>query len=145
MYIFNYLSEFENLSGYVEDTSICELNFKKFTLEGKKEGVTNLIIEKEGAYQKVKIEVKKENSLTSNWTFEQLIESKQRKNFVVIGDSVSADETYFNKDKTYASLVSNLVGGKLIKNYAIGGTTATYMYKGSNIEKEYGMPKKIAF
>ena len=83
--------------------------------------------------------MKNNNELSLNdWTFADILPLKIRKNFIVIGDSVSADETYNNKDKTYAKIVANLVGGKLIKNYAIGGTTVTYMYKGSNIEIEYG-------
>ncbi len=60
------------------------------------------------------------------------------KNFVVFGDSVSAEETYDNRGKTYVDLIVRALHGNLLRNYAIGGTTVTYMYQGSNIEKEYG-------
>ncbi|MCQ2742069.1 MAG: SGNH/GDSL hydrolase family protein [Bacilli bacterium] len=73
----------------------------------------------------------------NNWTFEQRKNDFKDKRFVVFGDSVSANETYQNNGKTYCHLLCNYLGAEYVKDYAIGGTTVTYMYPGSNIEKEY--------
>lgn len=137
-YLFAYVSSYDDLTFEMLDSEIAEYNVKSKTLIGKKKGNTGLLVRQGDKCQMVEIEVLDKGSLNRAWNFEQIATEKTRKNFIVIGDSVSADETYFNKDKTYAKLVADLVGGQLIKNYAIGGTTGTYMYKGSNIEKEYG-------
>ena len=58
------------------------------------------------------------------------------KKIVAFGDSLTAQST-IKCPKTYLNLLFNDCGMKYFENYAIGGTTATYMYKGSNIDKEY--------
>ena len=58
------------------------------------------------------------------------------KNLLILGDSVSAQATIGN-DKTYSTLLKEELNINELKNAAIGGTTLTYMYEGSNIYKEY--------
>ncbi len=64
------------------------------------------------------------------------------KGLISIGDSLTADST-IGCEKTYPHLIKNKYEMASLKNYAIGGTTATYMFKGSNIEKEYTQPDKL--
>lgn len=58
------------------------------------------------------------------------------KNLLILGDSVSAQATIGN-NKTYSTLLKEELNINELKNAAIGGTTLTYMYEGSNIYKEY--------
>ena len=64
------------------------------------------------------------------------------KHLIAIGDSLTADST-IGCEKTYPHLIKNKYQFASLKNYAISGTTATYMFKGSNIEKEYTQPDKL--
>lgn len=64
------------------------------------------------------------------------IKNFQNKNLLILGDSVSAQATIGN-DKVYATLLKENLGIKNVYNAAIGGTTLTYMYEGSNIDLEY--------
>lgn len=59
------------------------------------------------------------------------------KNVLIIGDSVSAKETIGLENKTYSDLLKEHLNINTLLNAAIGGTTLTYMYEGSNIYKEY--------
>lgn len=73
-------------------------------------------------------------NLISNFNFDT--KNLSNKKIIAIGDSVTAnatvggEDTYFNK---FAKHYNMVIG----TNYAIGGTTATYMYDESNIYKEY--------
>ena len=58
------------------------------------------------------------------------------KNLLILGDSASAQATIGN-NKTYSTLLKEELNINELKNAAIGGTTLTYMYEGSNIYKEY--------
>ena len=60
----------------------------------------------------------------------------ENKNLLILGDSVSAQATIGN-DKVYATLLKENLKLNNVYNAAIGGTTLTYMYEGSNIDKEY--------
>lgn len=77
------------------------------------------------------------NSVSPNWKFSELLTNGKGKKLIVIGDSLSAEETYNNAGKTYCSVIAEKTGMIFKKNYAIGGTTATYMFPGSHVEIEY--------
>ena len=59
------------------------------------------------------------------------------KKLLVLGDSVSARLTIGLENKTYSMLLQDELNLKEVDNQAIGGTTLTYMYEGSNVDKEY--------
>ena len=91
-------------------------------------------IEYGGRTQYVDIEVK-EPGTTPNVPF-NLFRLKGKK-IIAIGDSVTASATIYNQD-TYFDLFAKKFEMVKGTNYAIGGTTATYTYYGSNIYKQYG-------
>ena len=61
----------------------------------------------------------------------------ESKNVLILGDSVSAKATIGFENKTYSDLLKENLNINNLHNAAIGGTTLTYMYEGSNIDKEY--------
>lgn len=69
-------------------------------------------------------------------TYEFCKERLATKKIVAFGDSVTANAT-IGGEKTYYNLFADEYKMNAVKNYAIGGTTATYMFEGSNIYKEY--------
>ena len=81
------------------------------------------------------INVFNDNELSS--TFEINYERFSNKSLLILGDSVSAKETIGLENKTYSKLMEENLNLKHLHNAAIGGTTLTYMYEGSNIDKEY--------
>ena len=79
--------------------------------------------------------------LVNSSTFDFNIHRLEGKNIVSFGDSVTADATIGASGLTYPRLFASKYSMNFKANYAIGGTTATYMYKGSNIYKEYANNK----
>lgn len=61
----------------------------------------------------------------------------ENKNLLILGDSVSAKSTIGFENNTYSDLLKKHLNINILHNAAIGGTTLTYMYEGSNIDKEY--------
>ena len=108
-------------------------------LEGINEGVTDVILEYEGKYQKVPVTVHETGHFSDNFAFNR--QHLYKKNIIAIGDSVTAQATVGNSVSTYVTLFANRYEAEVYGNFAIGGTTATYMYKGSNIYKEYSNNK----
>ena len=100
------------------------------------EGETYLVLKYKGMQQRVNVYVK---DLKSDYTFTK--ERLYGKKIVAFGDSVTADATIGKNGQTYSRRFASRYEMDYIKNYAIGGTTATYMYKGSNIYKEYANNK----
>lgn len=80
------------------------------------------------------INVLKENALSDSFTLSY--ERLANKNLLVIGDSVSAQAT-IKDGKTYSTLLKEACNMNILDNQAICGTTLTYMYENSNIDKEY--------
>ena len=135
-----YLKEkFENYKGLIvisKDNEITSYNSQTKMLNAYKEGETDIVLKYKGQNQLVKVIV---GDLGSKYTF-----TKERlfsKKIVAFGDSVTADATIGNSGKTYSRRFASRFEMEHKKNYAIGGTTATYMYKGSNIYKEYANNK----
>lgn len=98
-------------------------------------GTTALYIKENDLLQKVNITVGEIGTYSSNFAFDYAHLEDQK--IVAFGDSVTAQAT-IGLEKTYFTLFAehfNMICGT---NYAIGGTTATYMYPGSYIEREYG-------
>ena len=114
-------------------------DFEDYYIKALAKGETTLTITKETKRQTVKLSVIDNGTYVDPYKFsKELLEGK---NLAVFGDSVTAVATIGNAAATYASRFASHYGMNLLKNYAIGGTTATYTYFGSNIYKEYGESK----
>ncbi len=61
----------------------------------------------------------------------------KNKNLLMLGDSQSAQATIGEGNKTYSTLFKEYFQMNKLINASIGGTTLTYTYEGSNIDKEY--------
>ena len=103
-------------------------------LTGVSVGETNVLFEKNGIKQLVPVKVYEKGALSLTFSF-----SKERlagKKIVAFGDSVTSNATV-GGGRTYFDNFATAFAMNKGKNYAIGGTTGTYMYEGSNIYKEY--------
>lgn len=133
----NYVIENKKSEILIRDQEVVK--FENNNLYGLKEGCTYLLIKDGEKHQRVEIEVLPEGSLSSAWNFEDMVKGQK---IVAFGDSVTADAT-IGADLTYTRLIARKYGLEFKKNYAIGGTTGTYMYEGSNIWKEYRSSKDV--
>lgn len=138
------INEFSGISVSMTDESIA--SFESGVITGLKSGNTTLILRHCGIKQVVTLNVYEKGALATSFTFDEY--RLTGKKIVAFGDSVTANSTIYGKD-TYYDLFTkhfNMVDGG---NFAIGGTTATYAYPGSNIDKEYhgttyyGGPQRI--
>ena len=127
----NYVIENKGSEILVRDETIVK--FENNNLYGLKEGTTYLMVKVGEEYQKVEIEVKPEGTYHGAWNFDQMQKGQK---IVAFGDSVTADAT-IGTNLTYVRNIAKEYGVEFKYNYAIGGTTGTYMYEGSNIWKEY--------
>lgn len=116
----------------LDESTVAELNSNVIT--GKEVGVTSLVLSLNGNKQKVDLNVVKKGALSSTFSYET--GRLGGKKIVAFGDSVTANATV-GGGNTYYDNFANKFRMNAVKNYAIGGTTATYMYEGSNIYKEY--------
>ena len=127
----------------VKDESLAGID--EFYLGGKKEGTTlfYIINEKKMYKQTVNLTISTPKEYVNPYTFASL--DLSGKNMAVFGDSVTAVATIGaqNANFTYSALFAKHYSMNLVKNYAIGGTTATYTYFGSNIYKEYAGNKNV--
>ena len=103
-------------------------------LTGIKAGETTITLKLNEKKQIVPIKVYEKGALSSSFSFDK--ERLAGKKAIAFGDSVTANGT-IGGAPTYFNVFVNTFEMKKGKNYAIGGTTATYMYEGSNIYKEY--------
>lgn len=133
-YYLNELIEYPNLSVEIEKNDIIELSNNY--LIAKKVGTTDILFELNDVYQKVKFTVC-EKGMAPNPKLD--IHRLYGKKIIALGDSVTANAT-IGGDKVYADYFVEEFKMSF-KNYAIGGTTLTYMYPGSNIYKEYSTNK----
>ena len=127
----NFAREIEGSKITVRDPSIAK--YEGEYLVGLKVGKTYLAVEANNKCQKVNVEVFAEGTLKRAFNFSDMQKGQK---IVSFGDSVTANAT-INADLTYVRRIADAYGLRLVNNYAIGGTTATYMFPGSNIEKEY--------
>lgn len=127
----NFIIENEGTEIFIYDESYVE--FKDNNLYGKKVGSTYLLVKVNDEYQKVEIEIKEEGSLSRAWNISDM---KEDETIVAFGDSVTAEAT-IGSPRQYVYNLASKYKLNYLKNYAIGGTTGTYMYEGSNIWKEY--------
>ena len=116
----------------VVDESVVSIEEKVLT--GLKKGETNLELKLENKVQIVKVSVHDKGALSSTFTFNK--ERLSGKTLAAFGDSVTAPAT-IGGARTYVENFATKYKMDMANNYAIGGTTATYMYEGSNIYKEY--------
>lgn len=125
----------------VEDESIAVV--EDIYIGGLNEGNTTLTIYKDKKKQTVNITVVPQKEYVDPYKFSEV--DLSGKKMVAFGDSVTAVATlgasYANY--TYSARFANHYGMTLKNNYAIGGTTATYTYYGSNIYKEYSTNKSV--
>ena len=133
----NYVIENTGTEVLVYDTSIVK--FENNNLIGLKEGETYILVKVNDEHQKVNVKVLPSGSLSRAWNFDDM---KSGQKIVAFGDSVTANAT-INADLTYVRQISKRYGLEFKNNYAIGGTTGTYMYTGSNIWKEYRSAKDV--
>ena len=127
----NFVIEHENTEILIRDEKIVK--FKDNRLIALKEGETYLMVKVDESYQKVNIYVSSKGSLQSAFNFADM---KEKEKIVAFGDSVTANAT-IGADLTYVRQLAKEYKLNFVNNYAIGGTTATYQFPGSNIEKEY--------
>lgn len=127
----NFVIENENTEVIVRDESIIKYEDKYLT--ALKEGTTYIAVKVGEQYQKVNIEVSKEGTLKRAFNFSSM---QRGQKIVAFGDSVTANAT-IGADLTYVRQLANAYGLNFVNNYAIGGTTATYQFPGSNIDREY--------
>ncbi len=113
---------------FIGDFHLIQIENK--ILKGIKEGKTFFKINQDEYH----INVLKPHSLSDSFTLSY--ERLSNKKLLVLGDSVSAQAT-IQQQKTYSTLLKEACHLKEVYNAAIGGTTLTYMYSGSNIDKEY--------
>ena len=122
-----------------KDIKIASYGSNSGVILGKKVGQTSLVLEYQGQKQLLNVNVVESGTYSS--TFDFNIHRLEGKNIVSFGDSVTADATIGASGLTYPRLFASKYSMNFKANYAIGGTTATYMYKGSNIYKEYANNK----
>lgn len=121
-----------NIEASLNETDIATLNENIIT--GTKVGESKLILSLDGKKQQVILNVHEKGALSETFSFE--LGRLANKKIIALGDSVTANAT-IGGDNTYYNNFANKFRMNAVKNYAIGGTTATYMYEGSNIYKEY--------
>ena len=129
-----YLEEYDDMEAISEDGSALEIKDSVY-VTAKKAGTSSILLKHGDLYQRVEVEVLDEEKPNWIWSFKELDTAAKLK-IVAFGDSVTANAT-IGADLTYVRNIANLFGLRFVRNYAIGGTTATYMYPGSNIDKEY--------
>ena len=131
-YYGNIVKDFKDISIDVLDNNIASV--ENNYVVGKNKGSTKLRLIYNNETQYVNIYVKDIDTYSSSFSFDDA--RLYGKNIVAFGDSVTATST-IGTNKTYVDLFANKFNMNFVRNYAIGGTTATYMYEGSNIYKEY--------
>ena len=138
-YTLKYIVEANNgLTVSSTDEEIAKVENNVVT--GIKVGETQLLLEKEGKKQLVDVKVYEKGALSLTFSFDK--ERLAGKKIVAFGDSVTANAT-IGGGRTYFDIFATAFQMKRLKNYAIGGTTATYTYEGSNIYKEYADNKTV--
>ena len=126
------LKSYPEISATLENNQIATLDSD--IILGKTVGESKLTLSLDGKKQLVNVNVHEKGALGSSFSFE--LGRLGGKKIVAFGDSVTANATVGGAN-TYYNNFANKYRMLDVKNYAIGGTTATYMYEGSNIYKEY--------
>ncbi len=130
------LSNYNGVIITSKDSNIAFYNANTSQIVGTTIGKTAFVLNYNNQYQLLNVTVVEQGTFSKNFAFDRF--HLEGKNLIAFGDSVTADATLGGSGQTYVTLFANEFHMKLLKNYAIGGTTATYMYFGSNIYKEYG-------
>ena len=130
------LNEYDGIAVSFENDELVE--YDDGVITGLNIGITNLILHHNGYKQNIILKVHEKGALNTTFTFDEY--RLAGKKIVAFGDSGTANATVGGKD-TYYNLFADYY--KMVEggNFAIGGTTATYGYKGSNIHKEYAGTK----
>ena len=126
----------EGMKVEVKDDSVVEI--KDNVLKGLKVGESSIYLSLADKVQLVNVKVYEKGALSSTFSFDK--ERLSGKVLAAFGDSVTAPAT-IGGAKTYVENFATKFKMEVAKNYAIGGTTGTYMYEGSNIYKEYATNK----
>lgn len=129
-----YLEEYEDMEAISEDLDALEIKNNVY-VTAKKAGKSSFLLKHGDLYQRVEVDVVEEDEPNWIWSFNEL-DTTTKLRIVSFGDSVTANAT-IGADLTYVRNLANLFNLRFVRNYAIGGTTGTYMYPGSNIDKEY--------
>ena len=131
----------KKVSGMVltsQDESIVSI--KNNVLTGVKIGETNIELRVENQYQLVPVKVHEIGELGATFSF--CDERLAGKKVAVYGDSVTENLT-INGGKTYYDVFAQNFKMARYGNFAIGGSTAQYMYEGSNVYKEYATLDRV--
>ncbi len=107
-----------------------------YTLKGMKKGVTDLYLFNNNLYQKIAIHVLEKGELSAYYSFDYARLSN--KNVTIFGDSVTVGAG-IGTNKRYWEILNKELNFANVDSFAVGGTTMTYQYTGSNISKEYDM------
>ena len=129
------LANYKGVTITSKNIKVASYGTSKSAIIGKGVGTTYLVLNYKGENQKLKVNVYEQGTFSSSFAFDYF--RLEGKKIAAFGDSVTADSTIGNSGKTYPRLIAERFNMEFTKNYAIGGTTATYMYVGSNIYKEY--------
>lgn len=132
-YTFYYiLKQYKGMTFTSMDETIVSTN--SHSIKGELAGKTSVIFSLEDQKQKVDVEVHSKGALQNSFTF--TTERFAKKKVIVFGDSVTYPAS-IGGQKTYYELFAEHFGMIASCNYAIGGSTGTHPYEGSNIYKEY--------
>ena len=129
------LNGYKGVTIISKNIKVASYGTSSSSIIGKDIGTTYLVLSYNGEHQKLKVNVVERGSLATSFKFDHF--RLEGKKIAAFGDSVTADATIGSSGKTYPRIISERFNMEFSKNYAIGGTTATYMYVGSNIYKEY--------
>ena len=110
------------------------IKFEENVITGLKKGEATIELTLGTKKQKIQVNVHDKGALSTSFTFE--VGRFAGKNLVAFGDSVTYPASV-GGDKTYVEYLGAKLRLRTYSNFAIGGTTGTYMYEGSNIYKEY--------
>lgn len=116
------------------DSDIVKVS-NKGIVTGLKVGVAYGILSKGEEKQLVPVKVFEKGGLSVDFTIDKY--RMKNKKMIAFGDSVTYPAS-IGGAPTYYELTAQELGMVAVKNYAIGGTTGTYVYKDSYIYREYG-------
>ena len=122
----------EGMTAEALNTDVIKFNENVITGLAKGEATIELTLKNKK--QKIQVNVHDKGALSTSFSFE--LGRFAGKNLVAFGDSVTYPATVGGQ-KTYVEYLGTSLKLRTYSNFAIGGTTGTYMYEGSNIYKEY--------
>ena len=131
---YNLSSLYSKKMTFTIDSDIVKVS-SKGVVKGLKTGVAYGILSNGNEKQLVPVKVFEKGELSVDFTIDEY--RMKGKKMVCFGDSVTFPAS-IGGAPTYHELAAESLGMIAVKNYAIGGTTGTYVYEESYIYREYG-------